>query len=203
MSPEAADLQTVERTPAGGWRRAEAAYNAAWIKRIRSKCIITESGCWEWQGTCQVSRNQKPGQKGYGATNYRNRTVRVHRKMLELTLGRPLPPEMHACHTCDNRPCCNPEHLYEATNSENHQDGGKRGRMQGQWKTQCAHGHNFTPENTFIQVRGGITRRICRECRRVRSQIDWQRNPNRRARQKLRRQNLRAVSAPKTTPEGT
>jgi hypothetical protein len=29
----------------------------------RSKCIITENGCWEWQGHTEHFRNQKPGQR--------------------------------------------------------------------------------------------------------------------------------------------
>lgn len=158
------------KTAAGGHRVPDSLYNLQWLERVKKRVMVTETGCWIWQGFCHGFRNQKPGQPGYGNTNYRGRGVRVHRKMLELILGHDLPKHLHACHRCDNPPCCNPEHLYAATNSQNHVDGGRRGRMQGQWKTHCKNNHEFTPENTFIQVRGTIKRRICRQCGRDRYQ---------------------------------
>lgn len=33
-----------------------------------------------------------------------------------------------ACHTCDNRPCCNPRHLYRGTRQDNARDATTRGR---------------------------------------------------------------------------
>jgi len=146
-----------------------------YFEYYRSKCIVTEKGCWEWQGHCECFRNQKPGQRGYPASSYHGKKVRVHRWMLARRLGRPLLPKMQACHTCDNPPCCNPEHLYEATNQQNHIDGGKRGRMQGQTKTHCKHGHEFTPENTYYAPRKSGNGRIrnCKECNRIRLRQAW------------------------------
>jgi len=147
-------------------------YAAQWIERVKARCIITESGCWMWQGFCHAFKNMKPGQRGYGSTTYRSKGVHTHRKMLELKLAVTLTPKEHACHTCDNPPCCNPDHLYAADNSQNHQDGAKRGRMQGQWKTHCKHGHEFTPENTFKDRRAnGAGSRHCKTCARIRSRI--------------------------------
>jgi HNH endonuclease len=151
----------------------DAEYNLRWRLRVWSRCVETNSGCWVWQGFKWDFRNQKPGQPGYGGTNYRGQNVRIHRKMLELELGRPLGPKMHACHTCDNPPCCNPAHLYEATNQQNHIDGGKRKRMQGQTKTHCKYGHEFTDENTYWAPRKAVNGvvgkvRSCKECNRIR-----------------------------------
>lgn len=182
-----------ERTEHGGYRVPTDAYDQQWIARVKSRIKVDENGCWVWQGWKQRFRNQKPGQPGYGGTNYRGKGVRVHRKMLELKLGHPLPPELHACHTCDNPPCCNPDHLYAATNKQNHIDGGKRGRMQGQWKTHCKRGHALTPDN--LAKRGnGAPWRYCKTCDEARRKspkfIAW-----RREYQRKRRELKRALKA--------
>lgn len=148
-------------------------YNAQWMAGIRARCIETPEGCWIWTRFCHPFRNMKPGQRGYGNAAYRGKNVRTHRKMLEIKLGQELPKGLQACHTCDTPPCCNPEHLYAATNQQNHLDGGARGRMNGQWKTHCKHGHEFTPENTYMSPRpNGRPVRNCKECDRVRRESE-------------------------------
>lgn len=61
---------------------------------------------------------------GYGKTGHRW----AHREALELKLGRPIAPGMYALHTCDNRACVKPEHLYEGTQAQNMADCSARGR---------------------------------------------------------------------------
>jgi hypothetical protein len=142
-------------------------YAAYW----RAKSVVNEAGCWVWTGWQMRFRNQKPGQPGYAESSYHNKKVRVHRKMLEFKLGRALEPGEHACHACDNPPCINPDHLYPATNQQNHLDGGRRKRMQGQDKTHCQNGHELTPENTYLSKRGQSYCRNCRTCQRIRQRI--------------------------------
>lgn len=147
--------------------KTDAEYAAQW----KANCTITADGCWLWNGFCQKFRNIKPGQRGYPGSAYRGKGVRVHRQMLVFKLGRPIGEGLHACHTCDNPPCINPAHLYEATNQQNHLDGGKRKRMQGQTKTHCHRGHEFTPENTYWSKRGASKCRNCSMCQRIRMRM--------------------------------
>jgi len=55
----------------------------------------------------------------------------VSRLMLARKLGRPLKPQMMACHDCDNPPCFNPNHLYEGTHASNMRDMRERRRSFG------------------------------------------------------------------------
>lgn len=152
-------------------RLPPAEYDRQWIEGVKARCDFPENGCWLWNRFCHKFRNQKPGQKGYPGASHRGKGVRVHRKMLEIKLGRILPPDIQACHTCDTPNCCNPDHLYPGTNQQNHLDGGKRKRMQGQLKTHCDSGHEFTEENTYWSKRGLSFCRNCRTCQRIRQRI--------------------------------
>jgi hypothetical protein len=40
----------------------------------------------------------------------------------------PVPVGLYVLHTCDNRACCNPKHVYAGTQKRNHQDSVERGR---------------------------------------------------------------------------
>jgi hypothetical protein len=159
-------------------RRSFPKTEAEFIAYCKSRTVVTDKGCWEWQGSTENFRNIKPGQRGYSMTSFRSKRVRLHRWSLAHKLGRPIAPKMQAGHSCDNPPCWNPDHLYETTNQQNHIDGGKRGRMNGQSKTHCKHGHEFTPENTYWSRRytvNGVVGMIrnCRECSRIKCRQYW------------------------------
>jgi hypothetical protein len=76
--------------------------------------------CWPWTGGLT-------GYKGYGRfvlwrDGKRSKQRTASRVLLEKVLGRPLREGHCACHRCNNKPCCNPSHLYEGTFLENRMD---------------------------------------------------------------------------------
>lgn len=76
--------------------------------------------CWEWKGTMTVY--------GYGQFKCQSGIWRAHRLTYTLTNG-PIPPELVVRHKCDNRRCCNPNHLELGTHDENMRDAVTRNRM--------------------------------------------------------------------------
>jgi hypothetical protein len=85
--------------------------------------------CLEWTGSINGA--------GYGELYLAERYaaglpfyVRVHRWVLEQICG-PLDVGLEACHTCDNPPCINPEHLFPGTHRENALDRMSKGRPSG------------------------------------------------------------------------
>lgn len=91
--------------------------------------VDDEDSCWPW------ARGMHP--EGYGIFQWtppgetKSRASYASRVALYLVTG-VLP--VVACHTCDNRPCCRPKHLYDGTHQSNGADKAarKRGRTREQ-----------------------------------------------------------------------
>jgi len=79
--------------------------------------------CWEWQKKINVN--------GYGSSTIKlpdGQTLRgAHRMAYYYT--HKIVPRLQILHTCDNRKCCNPRHLYEGTTQDNINDKVTRGRQ--------------------------------------------------------------------------
>lgn len=83
------------------------------------KYQIKDNGCWEFIG-CKMPN-------GYGKLGKNKKTWLAHRYSYFLKNGE-IPNGMHVCHTCDNRICINPEHLFLGTRKDNMQDMIKKNR---------------------------------------------------------------------------
>lgn len=86
--------------------RARAAFSAAWV-------VDPKTGCWIWAG--------KRMQKGYGILAVGRVHYRAHRLSYFLHYGVD-PAEKFVCHSCDNPPCVNPDHLWLGTAKDNTSD---------------------------------------------------------------------------------
>jgi hypothetical protein len=79
---------------------------------------ILDTPCWIWTGRLTT--------KGYGDFGYGAEYHLAHRLAWFFTYGKF--PEPCGCHKCDNPPCCNPEHIFEGTKSDNGKDMHQKGR---------------------------------------------------------------------------
>lgn len=111
--------------------------------------------CHEWTGAHD--------QNGYSKFQLeRGRPVAAHRFAYQLEVSE-LGPAVVLDHLCRNVGCVNPDHLEPVSQAENIRRGlwGIHNAEQ-RARTHCHAGHEFTPENTADNGKGGRACRICR-----------------------------------------
>ncbi len=86
----------------------------------RAVNIKTPAECWEWQGGRHY--------KGYGEFMVSTKVkTKSHRFAWSDTNGE-IPLGAYVCHSCDNPPCCNPNHLFIGTSKANKEDAMRKRR---------------------------------------------------------------------------
>jgi hypothetical protein len=94
------------------------------ITRLLPKLRREPSGCLVFTGALN-----RPGGYGLiGDASVPRKINYAHRVMYEHTYG-PIPEGMLIRHTCDNPPCCEPEHLVLGDYKDNAEDARERGQM--------------------------------------------------------------------------
>lgn len=84
--------------------------------------LTRQCECLVWTGATT--------KQGYGHMKVDGKTITVHRLTWLLNKGE-IPPGMCVLHTCDNPPCCNPDHLFLGTDLDNKRDAMGKGRRMG------------------------------------------------------------------------
>lgn len=178
-------------TDTGGHRLSDEEYNRRWFERLMKRTVYGDKGCFIWTGPLMV--------KGYIMHCHRDFRASGHRIAYMLIHGVRLTKEQQVCHSCDERRCWNPAHLFIGSNQDNAKDMAAKRRHHNNRKTHCKQGHEFTPENTRINVdKYGDTHRTCIICDRARQRREWA-DPIKRAR-KAEQQRRRRMKG--TEPQG-
>jgi hypothetical protein len=112
------------------------------LKLNFEKHVIRKNGCWEWNGRLFST--------GYPImTILHKKGVQTgHRASWVIHKGK-IPEGLFVCHTCDNKECTNPEHLFLGTHKENTLDMVTKNRQAIGIRNGCAK----LSENDVIEIK--------------------------------------------------
>ena len=130
-----------------------------WAKVDKNGPLWNGTPCWLWTAS--------PNNKGYGKFWDGERLVLAHR--FSYLLLKLIPDGCILDHLCRTPLCVNPAHLEPVTQRINILRGVGFCARHAQ-QTHCSHGHEYTPDNTYIEKKGKRSGgRHCITCRLKRS----------------------------------
>lgn len=93
-------------------------------KRLAAFCskLVEDGECWIYTGP-----KTHNGYGTFGIGGRKGTNIRAHRLAHVLWKG-PIPVAQMVLHSCDNRACCNPDHLFTGTAKDNTSDMMNKGR---------------------------------------------------------------------------
>lgn len=132
--------------------------------------VIKSDGCWEWSGA--MKENGYGSFSGFVKTDRGWRSEYAHRASWLIHFG-PVPVGSDVCHTCDNRKCVRPDHLWIGSRKENLNDMVLKGRSNAGAK----HWNAKISESDVVGIKerrakGCTVRSIAQEYEISRSQVD-------------------------------
>lgn len=143
--------KAVVRGAGRGWMRL-GSDELHWAFERAARQTEIRDECWWWTG---YARN------GYGTISIRNSPVYLHHLSHAAVRG-DLPADNEVCHTCDNRPCWNPNHLFGGTRTDNVRDMWNKGRASKPPRVagQLQHLATLTDDEvTHIRAMSGVRQR--------------------------------------------
>lgn len=122
-------------------------------ERLRSRCVVSDTGCWNFNS---VRKDGRANVFFFGG-----RYMVAYRASFAMHKG-PIPTGLQVLHRCDNPRCVNPDHLWVGTQVDNLEDCVAKGRnavFVGE-----AHGQAKLTEDDVRAIRaeyaaGGVTLR--------------------------------------------
>lgn len=151
--PDTGELVSVLKATAFKGPVTDAQMSALLI--VAKHVAISADGCWEWQGSLS---------RGYGQLTHQGKHQTAHRFSYQQFVG-PVADGMWVLHTCDNRKCVNPLHLYQGDAVDNRADMLDRNRWSHPWgkRNECTKGHEYAVHGFRIARDGS---RVCMTCQR-------------------------------------
>lgn len=120
------------------------------IVRFKGKYQEQSNGCYEWQAALN--------ENGYGEFRVDGGRKKAHRVAYTIFKGE-IPEGLLVCHSCDNKKCVNPAHLWLGTDKDNAVDRNTKNRQN---KGSLVNHAKLTEEDVIsikIRLKSGQTQR--------------------------------------------